>query len=259
MVSFSKLNFRILNSRSMNINPNVTPSNVSIDEIREITLRNVEEIRYNIVKSVNHEVHTIALRKVYFSDDFGDSRYFARKLPEFVHGRFLEIGCGTGVVLIAVVLESSPNSDNHRHVAIDINPFAVMCTKINAQINEVDDKLDIRRGDVFSSLKDGEKFDCIFWNHPFHKGYPEEDIVMRACFDPLFSGFREYVKNGFNYLYQNGRLLLGSGNFADLDDMREILSEYECEMILLDYIHRPFEVTSGELKTFNIYEIRKTN
>lgn len=243
----------------MKIDPNVTPSNVSMDEIREITLRNVEEVRYNIVQSANHEVHTVALKKVYFSDDFGDSRYFASKIPEFVNGRFLEIGCGTGVVLIAVLLENSFNSDKHMHVAIDINPFAVKCTKINALINDVDDRLDIRLGDVFSSIKQGEKFDCIFWNHPFHKGNEEEDIIMRACFDPLFAGFTEYVKNGFNYLNENGRLLLGSGNFADLDDMREILSENNCEMILLHHIHRPFEVTSGEQKTFNIYEIRKVN
>jgi len=242
----------------MNINPNITPANVSMDEIREITLRNVEEVRYNIVKLANHEVHTIALKKVYFSDDFGDSRYFARKLPEFVHGRLLEIGCGTGVVLIAVALEDFTRC-NQIHVGIDVNPHSVKCAKINSLINDVDDRLDIRLGDVFSSIKQGEKFDCIFWNHPFHKGNPEEDIVMRACFDPLFSGFREYVKNGFNYLNENGSLLLGSGNFADLEDMREILSEYKCEMILLDYIHRPFEVTSGELKTFNIYEIRKVN
>jgi 16S rRNA G1207 methylase RsmC len=227
-------------------------------EIREITSRHAEKIRYNKVLSNGHTIHIIALKKVYFSDDFGDSRYFAKKLPEFIHGRFLEIGCGTGIVTIAVALMNYINlKTEDKIVAIDSNPIAIKNTEINALINEVEDRIDARQGDVFSTINENERFDCIFWNHPFHRGNPNEDLIMRACFDPLFRGFEEYVKNGFKYLKNDGRLLLGSGNFADLDEMRKILSEHNCKLHLLDFIHRPFKATSGELKTFNIYEIKK--
>ncbi len=96
-----------------------------------------------------------------------------------------------------------------------------------------------------------------FWNHPFHKGNADEDMIMRACFDPLFEGFEEYVRYGHAYLENGGKLLLGSGNFADLDHMRIILAKHGCYLDLLDFIHRPFKATSGKLKTFNIYEIKR--
>jgi 16S rRNA G1207 methylase RsmC len=243
----------------MKINPNQTPKGVVIVEIREITQRNSDNVRCIEIETPKTSIGIVALKTVYFSDDFGDSRYFAENLPDFIKGRFLEIGCGTGIITIAAVLAHSDyfNMNTDKYVAIDINQQAVKCTRKNAIINNIEDKVDVRYGDVFQPLKEVERFDCIFWNHPFHKGQKNENIVQRACFDPLFQGFEEYVKNGHKFLNKNGRLLLGSGNFADLDDMRKIVSEHCCEMNLLHWIHRPFEATAGKFKTFNIYEIRK--
>ncbi|MBN2415428.1 methyltransferase [bacterium] len=241
------------------LEPNTTPPHVSMAEIREMTIRHSDEVRFNVIETNNHKVHIVALKTVYFSDDFGDSRYFAKKIPEFIKGRFLEIGCGTGVVAIAATLENIEYFNDHtsQFIAVDINHDAVKSSIINSLINACEGKIEFRVSDVFSSIKQDERFDCIFWNHPFHRGNKNEDIIMRACFDPDFKGFEEYVRDGFNYLNKNGKLLLGSGNFADLEDMRDILNTYKCELVLMDYIHRPFEVTSGQLKTFNIYEVVK--
>lgn len=243
----------------MKINPNITPKGISLNEIREITLHKSDQVSFFQVESNSHVIHIVKLPTVYFSDEFGDSRYFSKKIPEFANGRFLEIGSGTGVVIIAVVLESSDNFAKHsdRYVAIDINPQAAKNTKINAVINGVEDRIDVRHGDVFQTLREYECFDCIFWNHPFHKGNENEDIIEMACFDPLFRGFEKYVRDGHKFLNKGGKMLLGSSNFADLDDMKKIIRKHECEMDLLHYVHWPFGASSGELKTFNIYEIRK--
>jgi len=243
----------------MKIHPNTTPKGISLEEIREIAQRNLDQVRFFSMESRGHTISVVALPTVYLSDDFGDSRYFTEKIPEFVNGRFLEIGTGTGIVTIATALENSEyfSRSSEKYVATDINPQSVKNTRINIMINGIEDRIDVKQGDVFEPLGESERFDCIFWNHPFHKGNENEDIVQRACFDPLYQGLEKYVKDGHRFLNEGGKLLLGSGNFADLDDMRKIMDKHGCEMNLIHYIHRPFKARSGELKTFNIYEIRK--
>lgn len=243
----------------MKINPNTTPQGISLEEIREITRRDSDRVRFFKIKSRHHVIPILALPTVYFSDEFGDSRYFAEKIPEFVNSRFLEIGAGTGVVTIAVALDNSEyfSRNSEKYMAIDINSQSVRNTRINAMINEVEDRIDVRQGDVFEPLDVTERFDYIFWDHPFHRGNADEDIVQRASFDPLYQGLEKYVKDGHRFLNKGGKLLLGSGNFADLDDMREVMGKHGCEMNLIHYIHRPVKARSGELNTYNIYEIMK--
>lgn len=242
------------------INPNKTPSGISLDEIRAITRRDSDHIRYVEIRSKKHLIPIIALPTVYLSDEFGDTRYFAEIITDYVTHRFLEIGSGTGVLTIAAALESKEFlvSTSTRYWAVDSNPQAVLNTKLNAVLNEVENLIEVREGDVFQALEIGEKFDCIFWNHPFHRGAQYEDIVQRACFDPMFKGFEQYVQCGHDYLNPGGRLLLGSGNFADLDEMSGILDKHGCQMNLLCYSHKPCKVASGYLGTVNLYEITKT-
>lgn len=119
------------------MDPNKTPEGISLDEIREITQRNSDRVRFFSMHTKGVTIPIVALPTVYVSDDFGDSRYFAEKVPEFVHGRFFEIGCGAGVIAIAVAIANSGYSSesSETHVAIDINPESVKNTRINLMIN----------------------------------------------------------------------------------------------------------------------------
>ncbi len=240
------------------IDPNTTPEGISLDEIRTIAQRNLDKVRFFRIDCRGHIISVVALPNVYLSNDFGDSRYYAEQVPEFVNGRFLEIGTGTGIVTIAAALanrEYFGRCSEKYYVAIDINPQAVKNARINFMINGLEDRIDVRQGDVFDSLGENERFDCIFWAHPFHRGNTNEGMAMRACFDPLFQGLEKYVREGHRFLRKNGRLLLGSGNFADLDDMREIMDRYGRRMNMIHYIHKPFKGQSGEANTYNIFEI----
>lgn len=240
----------------MKINPNVTPKGISLTEINEIAKHNEEKVRYFKMESGGHEIHIIAVPHVYLSDDFGDSQYFAEEVPNFIKGRLLEIGTGTGIVAIAYACRKGEYfGREEKHVVTDINVLAIRNIKINILINGVDRSIEIRLGDVFEPLGEGEKFDTIFWAHPFHKGSEGGDMPMRACFDPLFRGLEEYVQDGHQFLNKGGKLLLGSGNFADLGDMKEIMDRHRCEMRLIHFIHRPIKVRSGRFNTYNIYEI----
>jgi release factor glutamine methyltransferase len=80
----------------------------------------------------------------------------------------LDMGTGSGVCAITAARYTG------RVVAVDINPHAVRCTAINAQINEVEHRVDVRHGDLFAPVGT-ERFDLILFNPPFLRGSPRND------------------------------------------------------------------------------------
>jgi len=59
-------------------------------------------------------------------------------------------------------------------VAVDINPAAVRCAGINALVNNLEHKIEVRHGDLFEPVT-GERFDLVLFNPPFVKGAPRDD------------------------------------------------------------------------------------
>ncbi len=247
------------------INPNMTSLSVDLDEIRQvIESTSNHERSYKILLGENY-LDIVAFSSVYlsegFGNDFGDSGFFAQAVPILSRGRsFLEIGCGTGIVSIATAKYNQEyfQQGGTPYVAIDINPVAVKNAKINVLMNKLEGKIEARQGDAYSALNGREKFDIIFWNHPFHKGNPEETFTQRTGFDPSFRGLTKYATEGHSHLNPAGKLLLGTGNFADLDDMRKIMKDAGLEMHLLTWTHKPMDMNNnhGFINTYNIYEIK---
>ena len=84
--------------------------------------------------------------------------------------RVLDLGSGSGAAGIAAAKRGCAVT------AIDINPSAVRCTRINALLNEVE--IDVRHGDLFSALGT-ERFDVVLFNPPYYRGVPR-DALDRA-------------------------------------------------------------------------------
>jgi release factor glutamine methyltransferase len=84
--------------------------------------------------------------------------------------RVLDLGSGSGAAGIAAAKRGCAVT------AIDINPSAVRCTRINALLNDVE--IDVRHGDLFSPL-DTERFDVVLFNPPYYRGVPR-DALDRA-------------------------------------------------------------------------------
>jgi release factor glutamine methyltransferase len=80
----------------------------------------------------------------------------------------LDMGTGSGVYAIFAAKYA------RRVVAVDINPAAVRCTEINALLNHLEHKIDVRHGDLFAAVP-GERFDLILFNPPFLRGTPRDD------------------------------------------------------------------------------------
>jgi len=80
----------------------------------------------------------------------------------------LDMGTGCGVCAVFAARHA------RRVVAVDINAAAVRCAGINAQLNHLEHKIDVRHGDLFASVP-AERFDLILFNPPFLRGAPRDD------------------------------------------------------------------------------------
>jgi len=90
--------------------------------------------------------------------------------------RALDMGTGSGVGAIFAARRG------YRVIGIDINPEAVKCARINAHLNGLEDRIDIREGDLYTPLA-GERFDLVLFNPPYYRGEPKNlfDMAWRAA------------------------------------------------------------------------------
>jgi release factor glutamine methyltransferase len=80
----------------------------------------------------------------------------------------LDMGTGSGVCAVIAARCA------RRVVAVDINAAAVRCAGINARLNHLEHKVDVRHGDLFAPVP-AERFDLILFNPPFLRGTPRDD------------------------------------------------------------------------------------
>lgn len=87
------------------------------------------------------------------------SLLLARHLPLRAGDVVLDLGAGAGLIGILAARRG------HRVVATDVVPACSECTRANALLNGVADRLEVRAGDLFAAVN-GEAFDVIATNPP---------------------------------------------------------------------------------------------
>jgi len=87
----------------------------------------------------------------------------------------LDMGTGSGVCALAAARRA------RRVVAVDVSPAAVRCARLNALVNDLDERVDVREGDLFAPLG-RERFDLVLFNPPFLIGAPQDhrDAAWRS-------------------------------------------------------------------------------
>ncbi len=182
---------------------------------------------------------------------FTDSLYFAQEIAKLSKEKsLLEIGTGTGIIALKAKREGAKNI-----VAVDINDDALANTTWNAQNLNLD--IDVRKSNVFENIKTDETFDIIFWNHPFNRGKnKDESILLRAGFDYEYEATKRYFSEGRKYLTVNGKLLLGTGSFAEIEYLEDVADKLDLRMILI--AKKSFPILDGGyfINDFFIYEIK---
>jgi release factor glutamine methyltransferase len=79
----------------------------------------------------------------------------------------LDLGCGSGILSVFAAQRAA------RVIAVDINPHAVRCTRINAFIHGFETRGEVREGDLFAPVR-GERFDLVLFNPPYFHGRARE-------------------------------------------------------------------------------------
>ena len=196
-----------------------------------------------------NDIELTVFLKVFSPAYFTDSRWFAEALPEIVgRKRLLEIGTGTGIVALFAALNGAEVT------ATDINPYAVDNAWFNFRKYGLE--IHVLWGDMYRPLTPDERFDFIFWNHPFNKGEdPDEEMLLLAGFDYKYNSLETYIREAHLHLKPNGRLLLGTGNFARTSEIEGIAGKYGYEMILLRNIVAPLTEDSKIANEYRIYEL----
>ncbi len=89
--------------------------------------------------------------------------------------RALDMGTGSGVGAVFAARRG------FQVVGVDFNPEAVRCARANVLLNGLEERIEIRQGDLFGPVA-GERFDLVLWNPPFFRGEPRGafDLAWRA-------------------------------------------------------------------------------
>ncbi len=174
-------------------------------------------------------------KNVYSPDQFSDTTYFSKELPKIVGDSYLlEIGTGTGAIGIFCALNGA------NATLTDINPDAVKTARENAKAQNLD--IPVKESDMYDALSIDEKFDFIFWSHPYNNwDEPVEDMLMRSGLDYHYNSLRKYIKGAKDHLTSNGKLLLGTGNSADIETIVSIAHENNYSVSILRASKMPLD------------------
>lgn len=117
---------------------------------------------------------TRLLRRVLVGQDSFMMAEFMRERRLGRFRRYLDVGPGSGVVLLSV----SPHADER--VGLDINPRAVAVTRLNAELNRIECRVELE--DAIANGAAHGPFDLVTWNTPFVMLPPE-------CKDTHYDGY----------------------------------------------------------------------
>jgi release factor glutamine methyltransferase len=110
--------------------------------------------------------------------------------PEIVRpdATVLDLGTGSGVGAIFAARWAA------RVVAVDINPEAVRCARINLLLNRVEERVEVRQGDLFAPVR-GERFDLVLFNPPYYSGPPRNALDWAWRSDDIHLRFAAGLAN----------------------------------------------------------------
>jgi HemK-related putative methylase len=129
--------------------------------------------------------------------------------------RVLDLGTGSGVGSVFSARRGAVVT------AIDINPEAVRCARMNALLNRLEDRIEVLEGDLFGPLG-SERFDIVLFNPPFHRGRPNDGLDHAWRGEDVFERFTAELGDR---LTADGRALLVLSSDGDGHELVAMLAE----------------------------------
>ena len=151
----------------------------------------------------------------------------------------LDMGTGSGIGAIFAAQWAG------RVTAVDINPAAARCARINVLLNQLEDKITVYEGDLFTPLA-GQRFDVILFNPPYYRGTPTSplDHAFRAT-----DVVERFAAAATDYLAPAGHILLLLANTGDETAFLQTFRHHGYTPNPLAHRHLPGEqITLWQLK-----------
>jgi len=151
----------------------------------------------------------------------------------------LDIGTGCGILAVLAAEKAK------KVVATDINPYAIICSKRNAKINCVEDRIEFRLGDLFKPIRAHENFSLILFNAPY---LPSEPYEKRNWIGRAWAGgpsgrevIDRFIINAPEFLMAGGQILLVQSSLSDIEKTLERFNEVGVEARVVTKVEFPFE------------------
>ena len=138
------------------------------------------------------------------------------KVPLPPQTNVLDLGTGSGVGSVFSARRGASVT------AVDINPEAVRCAKMNALLNGLEDKVEVLHGDLFSPLPEGQRFDLILFNPPFHRGRPNDGLDHAWRGEDVFERFTAELRDR---LAADGQALVVLSSDGDCYELVALLAQ----------------------------------
>jgi len=131
----------------------------------------------------------------------------------------LDMGTGCGILAILAAQKA------RKVVAVDLNPHAVRCAQKNAETNKLANKIDVRKGNLFQPVHNGEVFSLVVFNAPYLPSDPDEE---RSWLGKSWAGgpkgrqlIDKFILEAPCHLEKKGRILLVQSSLADTNETLE--------------------------------------
>ncbi|MBI4439873.1 tRNA (adenine(22)-N(1))-methyltransferase TrmK [Candidatus Woesearchaeota archaeon] len=127
---------------------------------------------------------------------------------------------GSGADAIFAVREGAS-----RAVAIDKFTMPYLCARYNVHRLGLEDRVDVRQGDLFDVLTEDERFNLVIANPPFKAMQPHSDIAA-ALRDEEYATLHRFFSEVGKYLTDDGRIRMVFSDVGDMDLLQDLAKNH---------------------------------
>jgi release factor glutamine methyltransferase len=149
--------------------------------------------------------------------------FLASQLEPQLAGRnaaVLDMGTGSGVGAVVAARHA------RRVVAVDINPAAVRCARVNVLLNHLEDRIEVLEGDLFAPVA-RQRFDVVLFNPPFLRGAPRDDADRAWRSTDVAERFAKHLRE---HLTPSGYALVLLSSFGGAAEFLRQLQHHDFEL-----------------------------
>lgn len=179
--------------------------------------------KFRDVPNEGVEVNYLGKTFIVYSDVFWPSEDSKALVKNYVVNQgeeVLDLCTGSGVIAIFSALKGAK-----KVLSVDVSPNAIKSARENAKRYGVESIIEVRLSDMFSAIKDKEKFDIITMNPPFtpHKAkdYAGQTVWDSSLHvqDAFFAGVDKHLKKG-------GRIYMTQAQYGAVEEMKRKANEH---------------------------------